>query len=95
MCSTTSTGAIRENSKAGKMSISSNRKARVNESPSASAPNSTGPDVPAGSATLAIDKPPVSPPSTPLDTWTQRMLANTRRMAMDEAYRRSIAQQLS
>ena len=95
MCSTTSTGAIRESSKGGKMSISSNRKARVNESPSTSAPSSTELDVPAISATPPTVKPPVLPPSRPLDAWTQRMLANTRRMATDDAYRRLIAQQLS
>ena len=43
----------------------------------------------------ATVKPMVTPEVAPIDEWTARILRNMKRMATDEAYRRSIAKDLS
>ena len=43
----------------------------------------------------ATVKPTVTPQVDPIDEWTGRILRNMKRMATDEAYRKSIAQKLS
>ena len=50
---------------------------------------------PAMSVKPATVKPMVTPELDPIDEWTGRILRNMKRMATDEAYRKSIAQKLS
>ena len=47
------------------------------------------------SEAAATVKPMVTPEVAPIDEWTARILRNMKRMATDEAYRRSIAKDLS
>ena len=60
-----------------------------------SEPSLTEPEPRAVSVKPDPVKPIMTPKVDPIDEWTTRILRNMKRMATDEAYRKSIAQKLS
>ena len=67
----------------------------MNELPNAFKANLCDFESAATSPTLPSEEQKAEPPCRPLDQWMQDVMRHMQRMAMDEEYRKSIAQHLS